>query len=78
MLIFSTKRFESLDGLFSFFFMAMRIRKEMRRVNMEVNKDVGDRVQKIRESFASLFSLQRGETKARHGAEEDDFVMLHF
>lgn len=45
---------------------------------MEVNKDVGDRVQKIRESFASLFSLQRGETKARHGAEEDDFVMLHF
>ena len=45
---------------------------------MEVNKDVGDRVQKIRESFASLFSPQRGETKARHGTEEDDFVMLHF
>lgn len=45
---------------------------------MEVNKDVGDRVQKIRESFASLFSPQRGETKARHGAEEDDFAMLHF
>ena len=50
----------------------------MRRANMEVNRDVGDRVQKIRESFASLFSPQRGETKARHGAEEDDFVMLHF
>ena len=78
MLIFSAKIFESLDGLFSFFFMAMRIRREMRRANMEVNRDVGDRVQKIRESFASLFSPQRGETKARHGAEEDDFVMLHF
>ena len=34
----------------------------MRRANMEVNRDVGDRVQKIRESFASLFSPQRGET----------------
>ena len=45
---------------------------------MEVNKDVGDSVQKIRESFASLFSPQRGETKVRHGTEEDDFVMLHF
>ena len=71
MLIFSAKRFESLDGLFSFlpFFICFY---------MEVNKDVGDRVQKIRESFASLFSPQRGETKARHGAEEDDFAMLHF
>ena len=72
MLIFSAKRFESLDGLFSFllfFFFCFY---------MEVNKDVGDRVQKIRESFASLFSPQRGETKARHGAEEDDFAMLHF
>ena len=30
---------------------------------MEVNKDVGDRVQKIRESFASLLSPQRGESR---------------
>ena len=72
MLIFSAKRFESLDGLFSFFALFFFC------FYMEVNKDVGDRVQKIRESFASLFSPQRGETKARHGAEEDDFAMLHF
>ena len=78
MLIFQLKDSNLLTVCSVFFFMAMRIRKEIRRTNMEVNKDIGDRVQKIRESFASLFSLQRGETKARHGAEEDDFVMLHF
>ena len=56
MLIFSAKRSESLDGLFSFllFFFCFY---------MEVNKDVGDRVQKIRESFASLLSPQRGESR---------------
>ena len=43
----------------------MKSRKEIERANMEVHRDVGDHVQKIRETFASLFSLQRGKTVAR-------------
>ena len=49
----------------SFFSTAMKSRKEIERANMEVHRDVGDHVQKIRETFASLFSLQRGKTVAR-------------
>ena len=65
MLIFSARRSNLLTVLYQFFSTAMKSRKEIERANMEVHRDVGDHVQKIRETFASLFSLQRGKTVAR-------------
>ena len=65
MLIFSARRSNLLTVLSQFFSTAMKSRKEIERANVEVHRDVGDHVQKIRETFASLFSLQRGKTVAR-------------